>query len=160
MNEVYLLTGGNMGDRPDYLERARAAVSVAVGPVRAASAVYETAAWGLEDQPSFYNQVLRVDTVLGAQDVLHAVLAIEQSLGRKREAKYGPRTIDIDILFFNNDVIDLPGLVVPHPQMAFRRFVLAPLNELAPDKPHPVLKKTVAELLAACPDKLAVHKIS
>jgi len=160
MNEVYLLTGGNMGDRPDYLERARAAVSAAVGPVRAASSVYETAAWGLEDQPSFYNQVLCVDTELSAEDVLHAVLAIEQSLGRMRDVKYGPRTIDIDILFFNDAVIDHPALVVPHPQMAFRRFVLAPLNELAPDKLHPVLKKTVGELLAACPDKLAVHKIS
>lgn len=160
MNEVYLLTGGNMGDRLNYLERARAAVNAAVGPVRAASSVYETAAWGLEDQPSFYNQVLRVDTELGAPDVLHTVLDIEQSLGRRRDAKYGPRTIDIDILFFNEDVIDLPGLVVPHPQMAFRRFVLAPLNELAPGKLHPVLKKTVGALLADCPDKLAVHKIS
>ena len=155
-----MLTGGNMGDRMNYLLLAHAAIEEMVGTVANSSAVYETAAWGLEEQPSFFNQVLRVDTQLEAMDVLHTVLRIEGNLGRKRALKYGPRTIDIDILFYNDEVIELPGLVVPHPQMAFRRFVLTPLNEIAPGKVHPVLHKTVAQLLADCPDTLAVHKIS
>lgn len=160
MNEVYLLTGGNMGDRMVNLGRARDAVIRECGRIIKTSSVYETAPWGEEDQPAFLNQVLVVLTGLEPEDLLQAILSIERSLGRTREKKYGPRLIDIDILFYNNEVISKPGLVVPHPRMQFRRFVLEPLAELSPGKKHPVLHQTISSLLAECTDPLSVNKIT
>ncbi len=160
MNEVYLLTGGNMGDRMVNLGRAREAVSRECGRIIKTSSVYETAAWGEEDQPAFLNQVLVVQTKLEPEDLLQTILSIERSLGRTREIKYGPRLIDIDILFYNEEVIRKPGLVVPHPRMQFRRFVLEPLAELSPGKKHPLLQQTISSLLAECTDPLSVNKFS
>lgn len=160
MNEAYLLTGGNIPDRLTYLLKAREAIIKRCGRVLAQSSVYETAAWGKEDQDSFLNQVLKIQTRLSAEDLLKTILKIEESLGRKRELKYGPRTIDIDILLFNEDIVNQPGLKIPHPEIQNRRFVLAPLNEIAPDKIHPVFTKKISQLLANCPDPLAVHKIN
>lgn len=160
MNEVYLLTGGNIGERQSYLELAKQAIESKCGTITALSSLYETAAWGLEDQSPFLNQVLKIQTGLSARELLTTILGIEKDLGRRRLEKYGPRIIDIDILFFNDDIIEFPDLIVPHPQMQNRRFVLTPLNEIAPVKIHPVLHKTVAELLAECPDPLTVNKIS
>lgn len=159
MNEAYLLTGGNIGDRLDYLSKAKQAIAKGCGRILKESAVYETAAWGKEDQEAFLNQVLKIETDLSADELLQHLLQTETDLGRKREMKYGPRTIDIDILFFNDEVINRHGLKIPHPQLQNRRFVLAPLNEMAPDKIHPVFHKTIARLLAECPDPLAVHKL-
>ncbi len=160
MNEVYLLTGGNMGDRMVNLGRAREAVRRECGRIIKTSSVYETAAWGEEDQPAFLNQVLVVQTKLEPEDLLQTILSIERSLGRTREIKYGPRLIDIDILFYNEEVIRKPGLVVPHPRMQFRRFVLEPLAELSPGKKHPLLQQTISSLLAECTDPLSVNKFS
>ncbi len=160
MNEVYLLTGGNMGDRMDNLGRARIAIGRECGRIIKTSSVYETAAWGEEDQPAFLNQVLVVQTRLEAEDLLQTILSIERSQGRRREKKYGPRLIDIDILFYDDEVICKPGLVVPHPRMQFRRFVLEPLAELSPGKIHPVLHQTISTLLAECTDPLSVNKIT
>lgn len=159
MNEAYLLTGGNIGNRAEFLQQAKNQIENC-GQIIRTSSVYETAAWGKEDQQSFLNQVLKIATNLDAPELLDCLLGIESELGRTRTAKFGPRTIDIDILLFNNEVIDLPGLRIPHPQMQNRRFVLVPLNEIAAGIIHPVLRKTIAQILADCPDPLSVNKFS
>lgn len=160
MNEVLLLTGGNIGNRFNFLSKAKEAINNKCGTVLQQSSVYETAAWGLESQEAFLNQVLKIETSLDSGQLLKIILEIEEELGRKRELKYGPRTIDIDILFFNDEVIDRPGLKIPHPQMQNRRFVLTPLNEIASTKIHPVFHKNISQLLAECPDLLAVNKFN
>lgn len=158
MNDTYLLTGGNIGDRLQYLQQACKSIEKQAGKVLKKSAVYETAAWGLSNQNSFLNQVLLVSTPLPAEELLQTLLHIEQQSGRKRIEKMGPRTIDIDILFYNNEIITTPDLTVPHPQIANRRFVLTPLNEITPEFVHPALQKTIAGLLEICADKLEVKK--
>ena len=160
MNEAYLIIGGNIGDRLLKLSKARESIANACGKIIIQSSVYETAAWGKEDQEAFLNQVIVIETELSSIDLLKTILKIEEELGRKRQLKYGPRIIDIDILFFNDEVISVEGLKVPHPHMQNRRFVLTPLNEIAPRKFHPVLEKTVSQLLADCPDSLAVNKFN
>ena len=159
MNIAYLLTGGNIGDRLAHLQAAKTAIEKDCGIITNASDIYETEAWGGIDQSPFLNQALELQTHLSATELLHCLLKIEQHMGRERIIKYGPRIIDIDILFFNMDIIDTNELKVPHPQMQHRRFVLQCLNDIAPLYMHPVLKKTVAQLLAECTDKLNVHKI-
>lgn len=160
MNEVFLLTGGNIGDRMDYLQKAKKTVEKKCGRVLKQSSVYETAAWGMENQEAFLNQVLKIETLLRPDELLKSILQIEEELGRKRELKYGPRTIDIDILFFNDEIIDRPGLKIPHPQLQNRRFVLIPLNEIAPEKIHPIFQKNISQLLAECRDTLEVNKFN
>lgn len=160
MNEVYLLTGGNIGNRLAYLSKAKEEIAKRCGSILKESSVYETAAWGKEDQGAFLNQVLQIETNLHPEELLKTILEIEERLGRKRQLKYGPRIIDIDILFFDDDIINEHALKVPHPQMQNRRFVLVPLNEIAPAKIHPTLHKTIAQILAECPDPLAVNKFN
>lgn len=161
MNEVYLQIGGNIGNREDYLARAKNAITAtSSGLICQASSLYETAAWGMEDQEDFINQVLYLTTTLSPVNLLTSLLGIEKSLGRKRAMRYGPRIIDIDILFYNDLVLDIPGLKIPHPQLQARRFVLVPLEEIAPDKIHPVFQKSVSILLKECKDQLEVNKIS
>jgi 2-amino-4-hydroxy-6-hydroxymethyldihydropteridine diphosphokinase len=160
MNEAYLLTGGNIGNRLNYLFKARGEIKKRCGKILKESSIYETAAWGHEEQKAFLNQVLKIETEFSPEQLLKSILEIEQDLGRKRELKYGPRTIDIDILFFNEEIIDQHGLKIPHPQLQNRRFVLVPLNEIAAEKIHPVFNKTISQLLAECPDPLAVNKFN
>ena len=160
MNNAYLLTGGNIGDRAEHLSKAKHTISKRCGEVLQESSIYETAAWGMEDQEPFLNQVLTLQTVLKPEELLQSILQIEEELGRQRQLKYGPRIIDIDILFFNDEVVDQKGLKIPHPQIQNRRFVLVPLNEIAPDKIHPVLQKPVSQLLTECPDLLEVNKFN
>ncbi|MEI6946555.1 2-amino-4-hydroxy-6-hydroxymethyldihydropteridine diphosphokinase [Paraflavisolibacter sp. H34] len=159
MNKVYLLIGGNMGDRRENLRRATEAIHRQCGRVTAASPLYETEAWGLEDQPPFLNQALEIATDLSPVALLQCTLQIEKTLGRQRLEKYGPRPIDIDMLLYENKVVDLPELQVPHPQMPNRRFVLQCLADLAPDYRHPVLEKTILQLLEACTDPLKVNRL-
>lgn len=160
MNQVYLLIGGNLGNREQNMAEARKEMEIQCGRILQSSSLYETAAWGQTDQPDFLNQVLLIETTLDAYILLDRLLAIEQAMGRYRMKKYGPRIIDLDILFYNDEIIESKHLQVPHPRMASRRFVLVPLAELAAEKIHPVTGKTITEILEACPDKLTVKKIT
>ncbi len=158
MNTVYLLTGGNVGNRQQYLRHSAHLIEVACGKITRRSALYETAAWGKTDQAPFLNQALTLLTTMQAGDLITALLNIEKQIGRIRAEKYGPRTIDIDILFFNNLTLDEDDLIIPHPRLYTRRFVLVPLNEIAPNLVHPILQSTINELLIKCTDPLDVKK--
>ena len=146
LHHVYLGIGTNLGDRRKNLVDVEGLINLKVGPVVARSKTYETAAWGLTEQPDFYNQALSVKTTLDAEEVLREVLEIETHLGRVREEKWGARVIDIDILYYNDSVINLPHLKIPHPFIQERNFVLIPLLEIAPDYVHPILKLPNEEL--------------
>jgi len=160
MNKAFLLTGGNLGDRIKNLELCSFLVEKACGKIIRRSSVYETAAWGNIDQPDYLNQVLLVDTAFSPEHLLRILLSVEKDMGRYRGEKYGPRIIDIDILLYNDEVINESMLKIPHPRMQDRRFVLEPMNEIAPAKVHPLLQKTMHELLLECSDPLAVNKKS
>ena len=153
---AWLLTGGNMGDRLRNLTSANELINQHCGEVIFASSIYETEAWGKTDQPSFLNQVLQIQTGLEPKQLLKKILSIEKKLGRFRKEKNGPRTIDIDILLFDDAIIKEPSLEVPHPRMQDRRFALTPLAEIAPRLLHPLYKKTISQLLADCTDPLEV----
>jgi 2-amino-4-hydroxy-6-hydroxymethyldihydropteridine diphosphokinase len=159
MNKTYLLLGSNMGNSQKQLQEAIRQIRKDIGEVTRRSALYQTAAWGDTHQPDFLNQVIVISTPMTAAQTMQAILLIEKRMGRIRTRKNAPRIIDIDILFFNKEVIEEPDLLVPHPQLSNRRFVLIPLNELSANFIHPVLKKTIHYLLRVCPDKLAVKKI-
>ena len=159
MNSSYLLIGGNEGDREAALSEARTQISAAAGTIRQASSLYETAPWGRTDQPWFLNQALLLETEKDPTALLNTLLQIEEKMGRKRMERYGSRRIDIDILFFNDAIIHLPRLIIPHPEIANRKFVLKPLAEIAPEFCHPVLHRSVRELLQACTDPLEVKKL-
>jgi 2-amino-4-hydroxy-6-hydroxymethyldihydropteridine diphosphokinase len=156
MPSIYLLLGGNLGNRSQYLQQARESICKQVGPTKQVSKLYETAAWGKTDQPSFLNQVLEVETTLSPEQVLQSINIIELELGRIRQEHWGARVIDIDILFYDDLVQQSQRLTIPHPQLHVRRFTLMPLVEIAPDLEHPVLKQSTKQLLAICPDKLEV----
>lgn len=156
-HEVYLLLGTNLGDRDVNLQNVRSALQ-RVGKIVKESSVYESAAWGKEDQQSFLNQVCLVNTQLSPELVLGTILHIEKEMGRHRLEKWGTRIIDIDVLFYDDLVVDAPSIKIPHPEIPNRRFTLEPLNEIAAEFVHPKLKVKVSELLAACPDPLWVRK--
>ena len=159
MNTVHLLIGGNLGDRKENLLTAISLIDEQCGGLTKSSSIYETEAWGKTDQPSFLNQALEISTTLNARQLMRKILKIEKEMGRVRKEKLGPRIIDIDILLFENEIHDLRFLKIPHPEMQNRRFVLVPLAEINSTLQHPVLKKTIAELLEECPDNLEVKKI-
>jgi len=148
-----------MGDRFKNLAKARQLLGGGTGAIILQSGIYETAAWGKTDQPSFLNQALLLETDLPAEQLLDKIMQVENEMGRTRSEKYGPRTIDIDILFYNRNVIQLPQLIVPHPEIQNRRFALEPLHEMAPAFMHPILHKPIRQLLAECPDTLEVKRL-
>jgi 2-amino-4-hydroxy-6-hydroxymethyldihydropteridine diphosphokinase len=156
MKAAYLLIGGNLGDRLGFMAAAKEKMKQKGIQLIRQSSIYETAAWGNTDQPSFLNQVLEIATFLDPEKLLSELLSIEQELGRIRAEKNGARTIDIDILYFENQMIQAPGLSIPHDRISLRRFVLVPLNELIPYFIDPRTKKTIVEMLDDCPDTLEV----
>ena len=159
MNRVFLLLGSNLDNRDMNLRSARGLLDDVAGTIIAASAVYRTAAWGITDQPYFYNQAIELKTSLSPEALLSACLEIERAMGRKRMAKWGERLIDIDVLFYGDLVLTSETLQIPHPQIPFRRFTLQPLSEIAADLQHPVLHRSVLQLLEDCPDPLKVTRI-
>jgi 2-amino-4-hydroxy-6-hydroxymethyldihydropteridine diphosphokinase len=160
MNKIFLLTGGNIGDRKKNVEMAAVLIQKEIGSIVRSSKIYETEAWGITNQASFYNQVLLIESKFSAKEILQKILKIEEDMGRVRTVKNAARIIDIDILFFNKEVINEPNLNVPHGEIANRRFVLTPLNELAPNFVHPVFNKSIHNLLANCTDELKVTATS
>lgn len=160
MNTAFLLIGGNLGERVENLHRAKDAISQRCGTVLSESAVYETAAWGLKEQPPFLNQAIALQTFSKPHALLKCLLDVEKSLGRVREKKYGPRIIDIDILLYDAIVVQTSDLTIPHPELQNRRFALTCLAEIAPDAIHPFFQKSIAVLLKECTDPLAVQKFS
>lgn len=146
---VYLALGSNLGDRLANLKQAVASLSPQM-EVKAKSRVYETPPWGYADQPMFLNQVIRANTYLEFEPLLKHIKRLETALGRQPSFKNGPRLIDLDILFYDELVIETASLVIPHPHVHERGFVLMPLNDIAPDLVHPTLRKTVSEMLAVC----------
>ena len=158
MNKVYLLLGSNQGDRKSLFDLAKIAVSNQIGKVIRQSSLYESEAWGVTDQPLFLNTILEVETELSAELVLENALLIEKELGRIRHKRWTERTIDIDILYFNDDIIDSASLTVPHPEIQNRRFTLVPMCEISPDFIHPIFNQTQTELLKSCGDELKVWK--
>jgi len=159
MNKVYLLLGSNLDNPKENLLQALGFISEKIGTITRLSSLYQTGAWGNTQQPDFINQVIVVNTIFPATQCIDIILAIEQDMGRVRTEKNAPRLIDIDILYFNKEIINLPHLVVPHPAIQLRRFVLIPLNELSPRFVHPLLNQNNHELLKNCEDQLNVKKI-
>jgi 2-amino-4-hydroxy-6-hydroxymethyldihydropteridine diphosphokinase len=160
MSTAYLLIGGNLGNRTAYLQQATQLIRELCGNIVHSSAIYETAAWGLTDQPSFYNQALAVETTLAPDMLMQQLLEIEEQMGRQRTVKMGPRIIDLDILLIDGLVISSRLLTLPHPALPQRRFALLPLAEIAPAVIHPVLQKSISQLLEECTDELDVQKKS
>jgi 2-amino-4-hydroxy-6-hydroxymethyldihydropteridine diphosphokinase len=146
---VYLALGTNLGDRLANLKQAIASLTPQL-EVRLKSQVYETPPWGFEDQPKFLNQVIKANTYLDPEPLLKHLKRLEVALGRKESFPNGPRLIDIDILFYDDLVVDKPSIVIPHPRLQERGFVLLPLMEIAPNLVHPVSKKTVREMAELC----------
>jgi 2-amino-4-hydroxy-6-hydroxymethyldihydropteridine diphosphokinase len=155
---VYLSLGSNLGDRGRNLRQAIRALA-ALGQVKAVSAFYETEPVDFADQGWFLNCAVAIETVVGPERMMAELLRMEQKMGRERIQSKGPRTIDIDILMFGQRVVDSPELKIPHPAMHRRRFVLAPLADIAPEARHPVMKRTVRELLAELAEGQMVRKV-
>lgn len=145
MEDVFLGIGSNLGDREENLAQARDSIEAFVR-IEAVSPVYETDAWGFEDQPAFLNQVIHIKTSLTPQALLRRIKRIEKDLGRKKSFRWGPRLIDIDILFFADYIIESASLTIPHKELHKRAFVLVPLADIAPDFVHPVFNQTVSAL--------------
>ena len=155
---IYLALGTNLGER---LANLRAAID-ALAPevcVTAESPVYETPPWGFTEQPAFLNMTVEAETDLGPGALLDHLKRLESELGRVESFRYGPRLIDLDILFYDDLALDTPPLVIPHPRLHQRAFVLVPLADLAPELVHPVLKRRVSELLSDV-DTSGIHPFS
>lgn len=159
MINVFLLLGSNLGERHLFLKQAIEHIEKDIAPVLKISSVYETQSWGKTDAPDYLNQVVMLQTDVPAQIILQRILNIEHILGRSRGEKWGPRTIDIDILFYGDAIINEPGLQIPHPELHKRRFTLAPLAEIAPGLVHPVLKYNILYIKNQLKDGLIVKKL-
>jgi len=146
---VYIALGSNLGDRLANLKQAITSLTPQM-EVKAKSQVYETPPWGFEDQPKFLNQVIKAKTYLEPEPLLKHLKRLELALGRKESFPNGPRSIDMDILFYDDLVLNTPSLVIPHPRLHERAFVLLPLMDLDPELVHPVTRKSVREMLALC----------
>lgn len=159
MKDIFLSLGSNLGDRPNHLQKALGLLDRHGPPIITISPFFETQALTLDRQPDFINCTCRVESGLSPEDLLQCCQDIEKRLGRKRERRLGPRTIDLDILYFDNWIIRTPTLTVPHPRIHLRRFVLEPLAFIAPNLQDPLSLLTVREMLRDCPDTSWVKRI-
>ncbi len=162
MANCYLILGSNSGDKDKILISAIDYIEKQVGNIVTSSSLYQTEPWGYQTDNDFLNQALIVETRLTPLELLHATQNIEKTLGRTIKSingHYSDRPIDIDILFYDKQIINSKELTVPHPLICERRFVLIPLNEIASDLLHPKLKKTINKLLEECPDNLPVKRL-
>jgi 2-amino-4-hydroxy-6-hydroxymethyldihydropteridine diphosphokinase len=159
MHIIYLLTGSNIGDSKANLQTASNHIQQQLGKVEKISSIYKTEPWGNKNQQAFLNQVLQVQTQLTPHQLIKTILEIENKMGRNRELKWEPRIIDIDILFYDDLIINETDLQIPHPLLHQRRFTLVPLHEIAPQLIHPILQKNISQLLLACTDLGMVEKL-
>jgi 2-amino-4-hydroxy-6-hydroxymethyldihydropteridine diphosphokinase len=161
MIKLYILLGGNLGDKQKVFSEARVRLNQQVGSITNQSAIYETEPWGFESDDIFWNQVLEISTSFSPEEVLQQTQQIERELGRIRKTnQYDSRTIDIDILFYGDQIIQTENLIVPHPRIQERKFALVPLCEIASELIHPVFLKCIQQLLDECTDPLKVCPIS
>ena len=157
-NQLILSLGGNQGDIKKTFLSAKNSITQEIGAIVKESSIYQTQAWGVENQADFLNQVIIVETKLSPETILEKCLAIEMELGRKRMKRWRERTIDIDLLFFNSEIIQTENLQIPHPRISERNFILHPLTEIIPDFIHPILNKSISQLKIDCTDGLKVFK--
>jgi 2-amino-4-hydroxy-6-hydroxymethyldihydropteridine diphosphokinase len=153
---IFLSLGSNLGDRLSNLSLCVNLIGTELGPVINLSTIYETEPWGKSNQPNYLNQAIQIETYLEPSELLSACQHIEREMGRQRDEKWGARLIDIDIIYFGDKILTSDRLIVPHPRIAERKFVLAPLNEISPAFLHPIHQKSNQELLSKCKDVLAV----
>lgn len=158
-NGIFLLIGSNQGQPLNNLRAASEKIDQDAGKILIRSSIYKTEAWGFSEQPDFYNQVLKIETVHLPEILLEKLLNIEKEMGRFTQQKWGPRIIDIDILFYGDEIWSTASLQIPHPGIPQRKFTLTPLSEIAGNWQHPVSKKTMLDLLEECTDTLRVEKI-
>jgi len=160
MNTVYLLLGGNIGNTKNIFEKTQLLIQKKIGDILSQSANYKSESWGFESS-CFLNKVIIIKTTCKASDLLKQTQEIEKLLGRKAKTKkqYESRIIDIDILFYNNEIIKSSKLTIPHPRLHLRRFTLEPLLELSPNLKHPILQKTISAIYQECKDKAEVIKV-
>jgi len=160
MANVFILLGGNVGDKSKIFNLTISHITNKIGRISQMSSIYSTESWGFKSD-LFWNQLLIVETQYGPFEVLERTQSIEKELGRtKKGGNYENRTIDLDLLYYDDLILSTPDLIIPHPQIARRKFALAPLDEIAPDKIDPVLSLTIHQMLALCEDSLTVEKIS
>lgn len=161
MSKLYILLGGNLGDKRKIFSETILFLKEKVGKITKQSSVYQTEPWGFDSDDFFWNQVIEIVTELSPEEVLHITQEIEIQLGRVRKTdRYDSRLIDIDILFYEDRIIESEKLIVPHPRLQERKFALIPLSEIAPEMVHPVFHKNIRQLLAESADSLKVEKVS
>jgi len=160
MHKCHLLLGSNLGNRTENIFKALNLIELQIGRISSVSAFYETEPWGFNSPEQFLNKAAIVETRHSPHEILSQIHQIEKNLGRERMTRsdYASREIDIDILFFDDEIINTETLVIPHPQLQNRKFALIPLAEISSEKIHPVIKKSVYQLLEECPDQLMVNK--
>jgi 2-amino-4-hydroxy-6-hydroxymethyldihydropteridine diphosphokinase len=158
MTQLFLSLGGNLGNTREIFEGTYPLIEKKIGKISVYSSVYQTEAWGPIPQEDFLNQVLLVNTTLSAQACLTEMLAIEKEFGRERKERWGPRTLDLDILYYSDITIAEEDLTVPHPRIAERKFILTPLAEIAPSFTDPTSRKTMTALLNECEDSSQVNR--
>ena len=159
MTEVFVLLGGNVGDKSKIFEETRKLISVSIGKIVKQSSVYATEPWGFVSE-LFWNQALIIETELSPKEILQQTQTIEKSMGRiKKSDHYEARVMDIDLIFYNNLILNTSELTIPHPKIGERRFVLIPLNEIAPEKQHPISGLRIHEMLRTCTDLLKVERL-
>ncbi len=158
MNIVFLQLGSNIENRVLFLKNANKIIKQKVGAILDQSKIYESTPWGVSNQKNYLNQIIKVSTKLSANMLLHTIMDIEKKLGRVRAEKWGARSIDIDIIFYNDSIINTSKLSIPHKFMHERMFVLLPLNKIAPNMKHPIYNKTIQELISECKDSELVKE--